>query len=566
MLRGSTSVTTSMDIRSMITTGEIVRLRNQDYTVVAPLTEQLLSLAKPFQLRTSGIGCERGYKMTRAWDGGLTPLTCCVTTQKNSNVIQTDHDLTREVKKGDVVRVRTETFVVSSVVTEHEFTVTPPSRMKSSSMLRAFKQMNCTEIPGTIGVTKGTSMLTTSKDLRTLLMVGDTVEIGTEQYEVVAAPDPMSIVISRDWIEATASRLTMKKCLFPTEESNDGGGVQQQQEGGTMQGGMGGIPGAAVPLSMSMILTSGSLNGLATIASSTVLSDRIMPGDNIRLCGVVYSIQSVVDADKNDAASNEIYRLNRPYQGTTGRCRAWRVPLSRKQTILQSLSARKAQCLSLYCLAKIEEEERTVSFDLESEITRMPSKDWTTLDGQDTMDQLEEEVDKKKKEGEEEGEEEKIEKEEKEEKGTAASPLLSKQSDSVLPLTPAEEERGNGRKSGRSADALQASTGSEDDAMVGEKADLSWFPAEVGDSNVIDDGPSVQDVNAPNKREPHLQVRNTAEGGVQVQRKEKSAKEMQEEEKDEELVGGNDLTTDWVAVLKEQQSGSGPWQGIMPEQ
>jgi hypothetical protein len=467
---------------------------------------------------------------------GVTPLTCCVSTQRNSNVIRTDHDLTQELRMGDVVRVRTETFFVSGLVTEHEFTVTPPSRMRSSSMLRAFKQMNCTHLPGTVGVTRGTSVLTTSKDLRSLLNVGDTVEIGTEQYEIVAAPDPMSVVISRDWIEATTSRLTMRKCLFPMSDEQ----LEENVDGG-------GVPNAAVPLSMAMALTKGSLDGIATIAMSTVLSDRIMPGDNVRLCGVVYSVVTVVDGQVDEkgkqGGSNEIYRLNRPYQGTTGRCRAWRVPLSRKQAVLRSLSARKAQCLSLYCLAKIEEEERSVSFDLDSEITRMPSKDWTTLDGQDTMDQLEEEVDK----------EEKKKKEEK-----APAPAVEEASSSVLPLSHSIEG-GNGRKSGRSADVLQSSTGSEDDAMAGESTDLSWYPAEVGNSNVVDDGPSVQDVNMPDKRGPHLQLKDTAEGGVQVERE-----ESKETMKD--LDGGNDLTTDWVAVLKKQQSGSGPWQGIMPEQ
>lgn len=42
-------------------------------------------------------------------------MTCCVTTHENSNLISTDHDLSKEIHMNDVIRIRTETFRVTGV-------------------------------------------------------------------------------------------------------------------------------------------------------------------------------------------------------------------------------------------------------------------------------------------------------------------------------------------------------------------------------------------------------------------------------------------------------------------
>ena len=63
------------------------------------------------------------------------------------------------------------------------------SHVVTSVGLRAFVQLNCTALPGTVGVTKGDSVVTTSVDLRDYLNIGDTVTLGSEQYEVVISPD-----------------------------------------------------------------------------------------------------------------------------------------------------------------------------------------------------------------------------------------------------------------------------------------------------------------------------------------------------------------------------------------
>jgi hypothetical protein len=382
MLKNSNVVSTSMDVRRFIGVGEVIRLRNQDFTLIAPRTESTIIVSKPFQLRSSGSGCERGYKRIRPWDGGLTPLTCCVSTYENSNIIQTDHDLTNEIKTGDTIRIRTETFIISSIASS-QFQVNPVSRLSSSHGLRAFLQLNCTRLPGTVGVTKGDSLVTTTNDLRSLLNTGDTVEMGSEQYEVVSSPDRMSIVISRDWIESTMNRIQIKKCLFPTDDGDNDGNSNMDTSNSSQS--------PIIPLSTSLRLTHKSLDGVAVINPDI---DDLGIGDRIRLCGIPYTIKSIEQPPNNINGGGSVFQLNRPYDGTTGTCRIWRMPLSHKQRILNALAARKLRCLSLYCLAKIEEEERSASFDLDSEMVRLPSSSWTTLEGKDTMDSLQAEVDK----------------------------------------------------------------------------------------------------------------------------------------------------------------------------
>jgi len=538
VLHGSNVMSTSMDIRSAIGVGEVLRVRNQDYTIMAPRTESMVMLSQPFKLRSSGTGCEHAYKRIRPWDGGMTPLTCCASMKESdSTVVLTDHDLSNEVKEGDTIRIRTETFRVSGPVTPTSFTILPPSRLSSADELRIFLQINCTKLPGTVGVTKGDSVVTTSADFRSVLGVGDTVQLGSEEYEVVVTPDPMSVVLSRDYQEDTTNRLRISRCLFPSEENNDDGRINANGKY---------VVPAAVPLSTFLRLTKGSSDGVAVLRPDI---DDIGPGDRIRLCGIAYVIDEIFDGQKSGA----IIRLNRPYLGTSGKCRMWRVPLSKKQDILRALSVRKLKCLSLYCLAKIEEEERSISFDLDAEMTRLPSSSWTTLSGKDTMSELHDMVEKEKKQKELSAE-------------VSPSPsgqhVTNERSDSLLkdpgagpgmPVVPPElEERGNGRKSGRMSDLLKNEhDGSEEDAMKGEGATLV-FPAEVGTNKGIEKT-IVQSVNIPKKRK-----------SVNAHDAELVESLTVEEEGSVGGMENKDMLTDWVAVVKKQQSGKGPFQGLIP--
>jgi hypothetical protein len=112
-------------------------------------------------------------------------------------------------------------------------------------------------LPGTVGVTKGDSVVTTSVDLRSVVNVGDTVQLGSEEYEIVTTPDPISIILSRDYAEMTTNNVRISKCLFPSE-IEDGGDGYQNKLGEYV------VP-KAIPLSTSLHLTKGSNDGVCNL-------------------------------------------------------------------------------------------------------------------------------------------------------------------------------------------------------------------------------------------------------------------------------------------------------------
>jgi hypothetical protein len=239
----------------------------------------------------------------------------------------------------------------------------------------------------------------------------------------------------------------------------------------------------------------------------------------------------------------------------------WRMPLSHKQRILSALAARRIQCLSLYCLAKIEEEERSVSFDMDAEMTRLPATQWTTLEGKDTMETLQEEVDKEQNAvvpapG-----------------SASTSPSPAGMAKSGEPLTndnkilemPAagpylpsvpKSEKGNERQSSRKADTLQTFADTEHDATNDEAIDLSGFPAVEGYKEKehndypaeegIDRGAKqdiVQTANLAEKRRHRNEIVDNNDLTVETMKKSDKAAAMGN-------ANGQDLLTDWVGELK----------------
>ena len=92
--------------------------------------------------------------------------------------------------------------------------------------------------------------------------------------------------------------------------------------------------------------------------------------------------------------AGSVFKLSRPWTGTSGLCRMWRVPFLPRQQALAQLALKKSKCLSLYCLAKLEEEERNIAFDIDRALSRLPSSSWTVLNGKDSMSELGKEVEK----------------------------------------------------------------------------------------------------------------------------------------------------------------------------
>jgi hypothetical protein len=395
--RGSHALHTSVDLRHRLGANEVVRVRNKDFTIMAfPRTADTLALTTPFPYRSSSYSlsenpnnaCEKAYKRIRPWDGGITPLTCCVHTEELSNVVETTHDLSRELLPGQSVRIRTETFRVVGTVTPAGFSVEPVSRLPSSGGLRAFVQHgeNCSRLEGHASVAHGSSLVTTSADLRAVLAIGDSVRIGDEQFEVVAPTDPMSFVISREWDAATVEGVTVSRCLFPrtAADATTDAILRGKTTGSDFYGTIG-----TAPLSTFLRVTRASTMAVADTDPSP---DGVGAGDVVSLCGDAgYRIESIVGG-----GAGSTFRLSRPWAGTSGLCRMWRVPVLPRQQALARLALKKSKCLSLYCLAKLEEEERSIAFDVDRALSRLPVSSWTVLEGKDSMSELAKEVDKEK--------------------------------------------------------------------------------------------------------------------------------------------------------------------------
>lgn len=395
--RGSHALHTSVDLRRRLGANDVVRVRNKDFVIMAfPRTADTLALTAPFPYRSSSYSfadnpnnsCEKAYKRIRPWDGGITPLTCCVRTKELSNVVETTHDLSRELLPGQSVRIRTETFRVVGAVTPVGFSVEPVSRLPSSGGLRAFVQHgeNCSRLEGHVSVTKGSSLVTTSSDLRAVLSIGDSVRIGEEQFEVVAPTDPMSFVISREWDAATIEGATVSRCLFPRTamDATTDAFLRGKTTGSDYYGTIG-----TAPLSTFLRVTHASTSAVADTDPSP---DGVGAGDIVSLCGDAgYRIESIVGG-----GAGSVFKLSRPWTGTSGLCRMWRVPFLPRQQALAQLALKKSKCLSLYCLAKLEEEERNIAFDIDRALSRLPSSSWTVLNGKDSMSELGKEVEKEK--------------------------------------------------------------------------------------------------------------------------------------------------------------------------
>ena len=334
-LYNSTIVRTSKDLRGYIQTGETIRIHNEEFTVVLPRDEVTLTLSRPYPFRT--YGQERACKKVRPWDGGVTPVGCCIETTKGSKTLLATRDFRNDFKIGDMIRVRSEVFRVAHPFTATHIEVTVPSRLVSASGLWAFKMLVCTKLPGTVHMTTGSNVVTTSHDLRSILSLGDTVELGSEQFEVTAVPDPSEFFINLNWEGASSSDpfgvTSGSRCNVPNAKAN-------MQE-----------------LSCSVEVQPGSVTGRTTCD----LTMEVTTGDRLRLCGI--SRQAVAPLDPGTIT------LDRPWDRSAGRCKVFRfASLSRNQELMDALQARRMRCQSLYCLAKVEEEERAVAFAMDPTI------------------------------------------------------------------------------------------------------------------------------------------------------------------------------------------------------
>ena len=111
------------------------------------------------------------------------------------------------------LKVRSETFTVRLPMDAKSFAVDAASALPSISCVKGKKQPTCSPLPGEFGTDHGSARVTTSQDVRSLLTIGDTVELGDSQYDVVGPVDGFSFGINRKWTLPPVAHLKARKCL-----------------------------------------------------------------------------------------------------------------------------------------------------------------------------------------------------------------------------------------------------------------------------------------------------------------------------------------------------------------
>ena len=163
-----------------------------------------------FHLASSGW--MQAWKKINPWNGGLSQVSCPVTVKQGSKVAYTSCDLRSEISPGDHIKIRDQEFIIRPPMTDKHILLNSMVSGPSKSDLFVYKVSACFKLYGTVAVSKGSSVVTTTIDQRKVLQVGDVVEIGSEQFEVVALLDATTFSISREWENINLVAADLYKC------------------------------------------------------------------------------------------------------------------------------------------------------------------------------------------------------------------------------------------------------------------------------------------------------------------------------------------------------------------
>ena len=115
-------------------------------------------------------------------------------------------------KRIDHIKIRDQEFIIRPPMTDKHILLNSMVSGPSKSDLFVYKVSACFKLYGTAAVSKGSSVVTTTIDQRKVLSVGDVVEIGSEQFEVVALLDANTFSISREWENINLVAADLYKC------------------------------------------------------------------------------------------------------------------------------------------------------------------------------------------------------------------------------------------------------------------------------------------------------------------------------------------------------------------
>ena len=296
----------------------------------------------------ASMGWMNAWKKINPWNGGLSQVSCPVTVKQGSKVAYTSCDLRAELSPGDHIQIRDQEFIIRPPMTDKRLLLNGMVNGESKSGVFVYKVSACFKLYGTVAVSKGSSIVTSSVDQRKVLKVGDVVEIGSEQFEVVALLDKETFSLSRTWESMNLVSADLYKCPKALNYGEE-------------------LPGRC-----------NVVKGSRVVRTTSDMTNFISPSDIIKI-GVGGDSFQLVEPEDGTTLT-----LNRAYLGPTAEMRCFRMARSEKQRALEELAKKKLMCQSLYCLAKIEEEERAVAFTLPRELTVLNSAQWTG--GMDTKE------------------------------------------------------------------------------------------------------------------------------------------------------------------------------------
>jgi len=328
VIQNSHVVRTSVDIIDEIVPGEIIRLKAAEGPVEASVTNprdgRTLTLSGAYP--SVSANCIPACKVRNTWDGGLIGLCGNVSVTHGSPTVYTSCDLRDSLSLGDLVRIGAHTSPITSPFTDAILTLVTRYPDATASGLKASKQIREVPLSGTVSVVVGSVTVTTTSDLRDEIRPGDMLKI----YQKPNHPDVFAVVAPMDAMTLTLARAHPGPSAF---------GLKAYKVAGTLN-----------PLSGTCSVVKSS----ATVYTTMDLRGELLAGDTVQIDqfeGVVDTVESdhfVVDEQYNEETASELI--------------AYKKGKSAEQSTLEQLAIQKLSCTSIYCLTKIEEAERALTF------------------------------------------------------------------------------------------------------------------------------------------------------------------------------------------------------------
>ncbi len=321
VIKDSRIVRTSVDLTEHIMNGETARIKDFESTVMSPRDEFHFSMAANYTGESEK--CLEISKRKAGWEAGLIPLSGTVSCKNNGKTCFTTNDLRSEINLKDIIIIGGLKFHVSSPFDANSLDLSSIWPNPSQSGLKAFKQADIVKLGGTISVVNGSPTVTTTIDLRSEIAPGDIVKILDNQFEVITPQNSVTFTLTVPYPGVTASGLNAYK-----------------------------VVGSRIALSGLFTVNAGSIN----VETTTDIRNQIGPGDVIEIAGQKRTISG--------SMAPGLFTVEIPYITSAKLVPGYKVGKSADRITLEALALEKLKCKTIFCLAKLEQQERGIPFPL----------------------------------------------------------------------------------------------------------------------------------------------------------------------------------------------------------